>query len=118
MIDHALIVLCITLTVRSSSILRFKSLQAEREEYKKNWDHCDEGWKDREDELRRILRGERDREISQLKAEHDSYVGVLEEKLARTRTLEQSLSLACNNLVSIDSGTSATRRRIVQRFCA
>ena len=63
-----------------------QSLQAERDEYKKSWDHCDEGWKDREDELRRILHGERDRELSQLKAEYDSYIGLLEQKLARTRS--------------------------------
>jgi len=89
-IYHAVILSCIMLSVRSSSILRLKSLQAERDEYKKNWDHHDEGWNDREDELRRILHGERDREISQLKAEYDSYIGLLEQKLARTR--EQSLS--------------------------
>jgi len=91
-IYHAVILLCITLSVRASSILRFKSLQAERDEYKKNCDHRDEGWKDREDELRRVLREERDRESSQLKAEYDSYIGLLEQKLARTRTREQSLS--------------------------
>jgi hypothetical protein len=89
-IYHAVILLCIMLSVRSSFILRLKSLQAERDEYNKNWDHRDEGWKDREDELRRILHGERDREISQLKAEYDSYIDLLEQKLARTR--EQSLS--------------------------
>ena len=89
-IYHAIILLCMMLSVRSSSILRLKSLQAERDEYKKNWDHRDEGWKDREDELRQILHGERDREISQLKAEYDSYIALLEQKLARTR--EQSLS--------------------------
>jgi hypothetical protein len=91
-IYHAVIVLCIMLSVRASSILRLKSLQAERDEYKKNWDHRDEGWKDRENELRRILHGERDREVSQLKAEYDSYIDLLEQKLARTRTREQSLS--------------------------
>ena len=42
--------------------------------------------KDREDELRRILREECDREVSQLKAEYDSYIGLLEQKLARTKT--------------------------------
>jgi len=91
-IYHAVIFLCIMLSVRSSFILRLKSLQAERDEYNKNWDHRDEGWKDREDELRRILHGERDREISQLKAEYDSYIDLLEQKLARTMTREQSLS--------------------------
>ena len=91
-IYHAVALFCMMLSVRSSSILRLKSLQAERDEYKKNWDHRDEGWKDREDELRRILHLERDREISQLKAEYDSYIALLEQKLARTRTREQSLS--------------------------
>jgi hypothetical protein len=89
-IYHVVILLCMMLSVRSSSILRLKSLQAERDEYKKNWDQRDEGWKDREGELRRILQGEKDREISQLKAEYDSYIGLLEQKLARTK--EQSLS--------------------------
>lgn len=55
-------------------------------------EHRDEGWTDREYELRRILSGERDREISQLKAEYDSYIGPLEQKLARTKTRERSLS--------------------------
>ncbi|MGH9428604.1 MAG: hypothetical protein ACRD2L_20130 [Terriglobia bacterium] len=82
---HALILLCTTLLVRSSSV-RLKSLQAERDEYKKNWEHRDEGWKDREDELRRIFGVERDREVSQLEAEYDSYIGLLEQKLARTKT--------------------------------
>jgi len=89
---HAVILLCTTLSIRSSSVLRLKTLQAERDEYRKNWEHRDEGWKDREDELRRILGGERDREISQLKAEYDSYIGLLEQKLARTKTRERSLS--------------------------
>ena len=89
---HAVILLCITLSVRSSSVLRLKSLQAERDEYKKNWERRDEGWKDREDELRRILSGEHDREVSQLKADYDSYIGLLEQKLSRTKTRETSLS--------------------------
>lgn len=87
-IYHVVILLCVTLSVRSSLVLRMKSLQAERDEYKKNWEHRDDAWKDREDELKRILTGERDREISQLKAEYDSYVGLLEQKLSRTKTRE------------------------------
>lgn len=86
LIYHLFILLCITIFVRSSLVLRLKALQAERDEYKKNWEHRDQGWKDREDELRRILDGEREREISQLKSEYDSYVGLLEQKLARTKT--------------------------------
>ena len=72
---HAVISCALRCRFASSSVLRLKSLQAERDEYKQKWDHRDEGWKDREDELRRILREERDREISQLKAEYDSYIG-------------------------------------------
>ena len=84
---HAFIVLGITLLVHSSSALRLKTLQADRDEYKKNWEHRDEGWKDRENELRRILGCECDRrEISQLRAEYDSYIGLLEQQLARTKT--------------------------------
>jgi hypothetical protein len=91
-IYHAVMLSCIMLSVRATTIPRIKSLQAERDEYKKNWDHRDEGWKDREEELRRILHLERDRKISQLKAEYDSYIGLLEQKLARTKTRENSLS--------------------------
>ena len=87
---HAAILLFIILSVRASSAWRLKSLQAERDEYKKNWEHRDQGWKDREDELRRILSVEREREISQLKVEYDSYVSLLEHKLARTKTRETS----------------------------
>lgn len=86
LIYHLFILLCITMLVRSSLVLRLKALQAERDEYKKNWEHRDQGWKDREDELRRILDGEREREISQLKSEYDSYIGLLEQKLDRTKT--------------------------------
>ena len=78
---HVVILVGITLSVRSSLALRLKSL-------KKNWEHHDEGWKDREEELRRILNVERGREVAQLKAEYDCYIGLLEQKLARTRTRE------------------------------
>ena len=89
---HVVIFLGVTLSVRSTSALRLKSLQAERDEYKKSWEHRDEGWKDREDELLRTLSMERDREVSQLKAEYDSYMGLLEQKLSRTRTRETGMS--------------------------
>jgi hypothetical protein len=85
-IYHLVIFLSVTLLARSSLALRLKAMQAERDEYKKNWENRDQGWKDREAELRRILDGERDREISQLKSEYDSYIGLLEQKLARTKT--------------------------------
>jgi hypothetical protein len=89
---HVVILVGITLSVRSSLALRLKSLQAELDETRKNWEHRDEGWKDREEELRRILNAERGREVSQLKAEYDSYIGLLEQKLGRTRTRETSIS--------------------------
>ena len=88
---HVVILVGITLSVRSSSALRFKSMQAELDETKKNWEHRDEAWKDREEELRRILNAERSREVSQLKAEYDSYIGLLEQKLGRTRTQERGI---------------------------
>ena len=92
LVYHAVILLCITLSVRSSSVLKLKSLQAERDQYRKDWEHRDEGWQGREDELRRILSGERDREVLQLKADYDSYIGLLEQKLSRTKTQETSMS--------------------------
>ena len=85
---HVVILVGLTLSVRSSLALRLKSLQSELDETKKNWEHHDEGWKDREEELRRILNVERGREVAQLKAEYDCYIGLLEQKLARTRTRE------------------------------
>ena len=89
---HVVILVGLTLSVRSSLALRLKSLQSELDETKKNWEHHDEGWKDREEELRRILNVERGREVAQLKAEYDCYIGLLEQKLARTRTRERSIS--------------------------
>lgn len=61
---HVVILVGITLSVRSSLALRLKSLQAELDETKKNWEHRDEGWKDREEKLCRILNVERGREVS------------------------------------------------------
>ena len=89
---HAIIFLTITRFVRSSSMLKFRSLQAEGDEYKKNPEHRDQGWNDREEELRRNLSVEREREILQLKAEYDSYINLLEHKLAKANTRETSPS--------------------------
>jgi hypothetical protein len=50
----------------------------------------DSSWKDREEELRLILLAEKEREINQLKAEYDSYVQLLEQKLMRSRTKDTS----------------------------
>jgi len=67
-------------------VARERELEQERDEYKKNWENRDYAWKDQEDELRRVLTMEKESEILQLKAEYDSYVGLLEQKLDRSRT--------------------------------
>jgi len=85
---HAIVILSVTLFVRSSSMLKFRSLQAEQDEHKKNRENCDQGWNDRAEELRRNLSVEREREISQLKAEYDSYISLLEHKLAQAKMRE------------------------------
>ena len=72
--------------------MREQDLEQEKDEYKKNWDNRDFAWKDREDELRRVLHLEKEREISQLRAEYDSYLGLLEQKLDRSRTRENRVS--------------------------
>ncbi|MEW5979827.1 MAG: hypothetical protein AB1898_28870 [Acidobacteriota bacterium] len=70
---------------QSSLSLRIRSLEAELDECRKNWDHRDDFWKDREEELRRILHVEKERELAQVKADYDSYVALLEQKLNRSR---------------------------------
>ncbi len=67
---------------------RVRSLEVERDEYKRSWDNREVAWTDREEELRRILSLEKDKEISQIKAEYDSYTDLLEQKLMRSRTRE------------------------------
>ena len=79
-------------SLKSTMVARERELEQERDEYKKYWEHRDLAWKDREDELRRVLHIEKEREISQLKAEYDSYVGLLEQKLDRSKTRENSIS--------------------------
>jgi hypothetical protein len=54
--------------------LRILSQESELKEYMKSWEGRDVAWRDRENELRRILHVEKDREISQLKAEYDSCI--------------------------------------------
>ena len=78
--------------LKSTMVARERELEQERDEYKKYWEHRDLAWKDREDELKRVLHIEKEREISQLKAEYDSYVGLLEQKLDRSKTREDSIS--------------------------
>ncbi len=79
-------------SLKSTMAARERELEKERDEYKKYWEHRDLAWKDREDELKRVLHIEKEREISQLKAEYDSYVGLLEQKLDRSKTRENSIS--------------------------
>ncbi len=86
LIYHLVIIAFIYVTIRGTVSMRERSLEAERNEYKKRWEHRDDAWKDLEEELRRVLHVEKEREISQLKAEYDSYVNLLEQKLDRSRT--------------------------------
>jgi len=85
---HILILAITYLFIRGALSLRIRCLEAERDEFKRNWDNRDLSWKDREEELRRIICLEKDKEISQLKAEYDSYTELLEQKLMRSRTRE------------------------------
>jgi hypothetical protein len=85
---HLLLVIISYCLMRATISLRIGSLEAERDEHKRNWDNHDVAWKDREEELRRILSLEKDKEISQVKAEYDSYTDLLEQKLMRSPTRE------------------------------
>ncbi len=85
---HLIVVRFSTKLFRASASLRLRSVEAERDEYKRQCESHDVAWKDREEELRRALAVEREREVFQLKAEYDSYVGLLEQRLTRTKTQE------------------------------
>ena len=85
---HLLLVVIFYFLMRGAISLRIRSLEAERDEYKRNWNNRDVAWKDREEELRRIISLEKDKEMSQIKAEYDSYTSLLEQKLMRSRTRE------------------------------
>jgi len=86
LIYHVVIVVFLYTSLRTTVFMRERELEQERDEYKKNWENRDSAWKDREDELKRVLLLEKEGEIAQLKAEYDSYVGLLEQKLDRSRT--------------------------------
>ncbi len=60
---------------------KMKRLEARLEDEKKR---LADSWKDREEEMRIMLIQEKDQEIMQLKAEYDSYVSLLEQKLHRS----------------------------------
>ena len=86
LIYHVVIVVFLYTSLRTTVFMRERELEQERDEYNKNWENRGSAWKDREDELRRVLLLEKEGEIAQLKAEYDSYVGLLEQKLDRSRT--------------------------------
>jgi hypothetical protein len=88
LVYHLLLLVISYFLMRGAVALRIRSLEAERDEYKRNWGNRDVAWKDREEELRRILSLEKAKEISQIKAEYDSYTDLLEQKLTRSRTRE------------------------------
>ncbi|MFN8008681.1 MAG: hypothetical protein U0V70_16985 [Terriglobia bacterium] len=77
-------------SIKATMIVHEQQLEQEKNEYKKNWENRDLAWKDREEELRRVLHLEKERELSQLKAEYDHYVSLLEQKLDRSRTREDT----------------------------
>lgn len=87
-IYHLVILVLLFLWARGSMSWRIRSLESERDEFRRNWQNRDAAWKDREDELRRRLSVEREKEVSQIKAEYDTYINLLEQKLLRARTRE------------------------------
>lgn len=92
LIYHIALAAFVYSAVKTTMALRERELKQERDEYKKNWDHRDLAWKDREEELKRVLHVEKEMEISQLKAEYDSYVNLLEQKLDRSKTREKAMN--------------------------
>jgi hypothetical protein len=88
---HAVILILLSRSLKASLSMRIRALEAERDEHKKNWENRDQSWKDREDELRRIHSTEKEREILQLKAEYDSYISLLEQKLTRSKTRQSEV---------------------------
>jgi len=85
---HFLLLVISYLLMRGAILLRIRSLEAERDGYKRNWENREVAWRDKEEELRRILGLEKDKEMSQIKAEYESYTDLLEQKLMRSRTRE------------------------------
>lgn len=83
---HVILLVVLFVAARGSAMLRVKTVDAELRELRKNDELRDAALKDREEELRRILNIEKEREISQIRAEYDSYISLLEQKLARSKT--------------------------------
>src|SRR5262245_58914971 len=88
LVYHLLLLIVSYMLMRGAVGLRIGSLESERDEYKRNWDNRAVAWKDREEELRRILNLEKNKEIAHIKAEYESYTELLEQKLTRSRTIE------------------------------
>jgi hypothetical protein len=57
----------ISLSPKTSMSIRLRTLEKERDEFRRNWESRDLAWKDREDELRRMLAAEKEREVHNLK---------------------------------------------------
>jgi Tfp pilus assembly protein PilX len=91
LVYHMILVGVICLSVRASASARGRIL-AERDELKRALETRDAAWRDRENELRRILTLEKEREVLQLKAEYDSYVNLLEARLMNSKPREQVTS--------------------------
>jgi hypothetical protein len=83
---HFILLLVLFVSARGSAMLKVKTLASELEELKKSDQLRDAAWKDREEELHRVMHIEKEREISQIRAEYDSYIGLLEQKLMRSKT--------------------------------
>ena len=83
---HLLVFLIFLGVVRGAALARIRALESEVQESRKQEELREASWEDREEELRRVLGIEKDREISQIRAEYDSYVALLEQKLTRSRT--------------------------------
>jgi hypothetical protein len=83
---HVVIFLVFFAALRGATLIRVRALESELREARKQEELREASWKDREDELRRVLGIEKGREISQIRAEYDAYVALLEQKLMRSRT--------------------------------
>jgi hypothetical protein len=88
LVYHLLLLAVSYFLLRGAVALRIRSLEDERAEYKRNWDNREVVWRDKEEDLRRILSREKEKEIAQIKAEYDSYTELLEQKLTRSRPKE------------------------------
>jgi hypothetical protein len=86
LVYHTVLVGVCCLSIRAWACKRVRRLEAERVELRRTLESREVVWEDRQDELRRILTGEKERELLQLKAEYDSYVNLLEEKLMDSKS--------------------------------